>query len=346
MAVPAGMWLDLMGRDYLDGFIRDGGGAVRFAVAEAPVLEHLAQGLRTRAAAAGLHHVAIDLAATRLHMVQNVVFAVAAALPWERMVQARLEKLALEAGYAWPRARCAGTPDPSAGLSLLQVLADTNGVAAPLLRRDLTQALSRTLWQDARLTQDFRHAMIALLEARLTGEDTALADAVMSWLRGTLGRMGQVAAAQVGRRIGRQNARATLMSLCHFVHNTGGVAGVNAGGVSETNAGGVAGNTSSQGGLLLTLDIRRLHRERRDVAEGLVYTPAAVMDCYEVLRQLIDEAGHFPGLFVAVLADDAFLSDDLRRSLGQYTALQMRIWDDVRPAGGDNPLAPLVRVTA
>jgi len=96
--------------------------------------------------------------------------------------------------------------------------------------------------------------------------------------------------------------------------------------------------------MVLVLDIRQLHRERRMITEGLVYTPAAVMDCYEVLRQLIDDSEHFPGLFVAALADDAFLSDDPRRSLSQYTALQMRVWDDVRPQGGDNPLAPLVRI--
>jgi hypothetical protein len=70
------------------------------------------------------------------------------------------------------------------------------------------------------------------------------------------------------------------------------------------------------------------------------------MDCYEVLRQLIDDAERFPGLFVAALADDALLDGDARRALGQYTALQMRVWDDVRPQGGDNPLAPLVRIAA
>ena len=69
------------------------------------------------------------------------------------------------------------------------------------------------------------------------------------------------------------------------------------------------------------LAIRQLHRERRVITEGLVYSPAAVMDCYEVLRQVIDDAEHFPGLFLIALADDAFLSDDPRRSLSQYTAL-------------------------
>ncbi len=313
MAIAADAWLDVMRREYLGDFIPAGGGAVRFVVADATPLDRVVRGLRDRAAACGLELVQLDLASVRLHMLQNVVFAIADALPWERLLQTRLEMLVAGAGYRWP--------EPGQALPL-PALAEANGVAAHLLRRDLTQALSREIWQDSHLTQDFRNAMIALLELRLTGEDAALAEAVMRWLRGGLRNIGQLRAAQIGRRIGRQNARAVLMSLCRWVRSCEGV------------------------GVALLLDIRQLHRDRRAITEGLVYTPAAVMDCYEVLRQVIDDAEHFPGLFVVALADGAFVGDDPRRSLGQYIALQMRIWDDVRPQGSDNPLAPLVRIAA
>lgn len=313
MTIEAETWLGLMEREYLADFIPAGGGAVRFAVAEAPLLATVSDELAQRAAAAGLEVVRIDLAFLRLHMLQNVVFALAAALPWDRLLQARLERLVAGAGHRWPEA---GQP------VLLPALAEANGVAPHLLQRDLTAALSREVWQDRRLTQDFRHAMIALLEHRLTGESVPLREAVEGWLRGTARSLVPLRAAHIGRRIDRQNARATLASLCHWVRLCGGA------------------------GCALLLDIRALHKERRDVTEGLFYTPAAVMDCYEVLRQLIDDSGHLPGLFVAALADGALLSDDPRRSLGQYTALQMRVWDDVRPQGRDNTLSPLVRLAA
>jgi hypothetical protein len=313
VAIAAAAWLELMRREYFAEFIPAGGAAVRFAVAEARALDRLAAGLAAQAGDAGLAVVRLDLASTKLQLLQNVVFAVAARLPWERLLQTRLEALVAGLGYRWP---APGTPQS------LAELAAANAVAPHLLWRDLTQALSREIWQDAGLTQDFRNAMIALLQARLSGEAAGLAEAVLGWLHGTLRAIAPLKPAQIGRRIGRQNARATLMSLCRWLRGCGGA------------------------GLLLLLDIRQLHRERRAVGEGLVYSPAAVMDCYEVLRQLIDDAEQFPGLFVAVLADPAFLGDDPRRSLGQYTALQMRIWDDVRPQGGDNPLAPLVRIAA
>ncbi len=313
MAVIPDVWLDVIGREYLGSFVPEGGGAVRFVVGDAGGLARVSDGLRDQAGAAGLQVVMLDVALTRLHMLQTVVFALVDALPWDRLLQARLEALVASAGYRWP--------EPGRSV-LLPALAEANSVAIHLLRRDLVQALSREVWNEPRLTLDFRYAMIALLEARLSGEEAVLSDAVMSWLTGTLRTLSQVKQAQIGRRIGRQNARAVLMSLCHWVRSCGGA------------------------GVLLLIDIRQLHLERRAVTEGLVYTPAAVMDCYEVLRQLIDDVEHFPGLFVAALADDAFLSDDPKRSLSQYTALQMRIWDDVRPQGGDNPLAPLVRIAS
>jgi hypothetical protein len=96
----------------------------------------------------------------------------------------------------------------------------------------------------------------------------------------------------------------------------------------------------------VTLDIRQLGKTGAAVGSGLRYSPAAVMDGFEVLRQLIDDAEHFAGLLLVVIADDTLIGDDLKRSLGAYQALKMRIWDDVRPEGRDNPLAPLVRLAS
>jgi len=124
-------------------------------------------------------------------------------------------------------------------------------------------------------------------------------------------------------RIGRHNARAMLVSLCHWLRTCG------------------------HRGLVIMLDIRRLLLDRREVSDGIAYTPAAVMDCYEVIRQLIDDAEHLEGLFLTVLADRRLINDDVpKRALSQYTALKMRVWDDVRPQGQDNPLSPLVVVAS
>jgi hypothetical protein len=90
--------------------------------------------------------------------------------------------------------------------------------------------------------------------------------------------------------------------------------------------------------------VRQLGKTGAATGDGLRYGPAAVMDGFEVLRQLIDDAEHFAGLLLVVIADETLIEVESKRSLDAYVALKMRIWDDVRPEGCDNPLAPLVRL--
>ncbi|MGH7043100.1 MAG: hypothetical protein ACREFY_13360, partial [Acetobacteraceae bacterium] len=89
-----------------------------------------------------------------------------------------------------------------------------------------------------------------------------------------------------------------------------------------------------------------LHDTAPAAAGELRYSPAAVMDTYEMLRELIDDAEHLPGLFVVVAANETLVGGEPRRALAQYPALQMRVWPDVRPGEGQNPVAPMVRLGA
>ncbi|HTN12262.1 MAG TPA: BREX system ATP-binding domain-containing protein [Acetobacteraceae bacterium] len=309
MPTPLAPWLALIEREYLASFIPAGGGALRFVVAEPPVLEQTAAGLRAAATQHGLASLAVDSAVLKLQHVQTLFFAMAQAVDWEALMQHRLEVLLAECGYAWPQ------PGRRMGLA---ALAAALGVLPHQLRSQISQELTRAVWGAPQMAQDFRYAMIALLEARLAEEPPPLEASVLSWLRGDLRRVAEVRPANIGARVSRHSARAMLISLCHWVRACGGH------------------------GLLVLLDIRQLLLDRRAVEQGVVYTPAAVMDCYEVLRQTIDDTERFEGVFFAVLADPALLDEESRRGLGQYTALKMRVWDDVRPHGQDNMLAPLV----
>jgi hypothetical protein len=310
MATPLDRWLDLIDREYLADFIPAGGGALRFVVAEPELLERAAAGLRDRAMRHGLSRLAIDSGALKLQQVQHLFFAIARAVDWEALMQRRLEMLVAECGYAWP------APGRRMGLA---ALAEAVGVVPNVLRRQVSQEMTRSIWGAPLMAQDFRYAMIELLAQRLDApEETPLEAAVRAWLGGDLRRISEVRQANIGARINRHNARAMLISLCHWMRSCGGH------------------------GMLVLLDISRLLRDRREVEQGVVYTPAAVMDCYEVLRQVIDDTERFEGMFFAVLADPPLLADESRRGLDRYTALKMRVWDDVRPEGQDNMLAPLV----
>jgi hypothetical protein len=312
MAIPLEAWLDVMHEEYFSTFIPDGGSAVRFVVAAEPdQAGNVSTRLREIGEQSGLQVIGIDTAVTKLHLLHNLFFAVARAIDWDALTQAQLERVVADAGYRWPNPGRRTT---------LAILAEANDVAPGLIRTQINQEITRVAWQDAQLAQDFRSAMIALLDTRLVDDREALHDSVLDWLQGSPGRLGVARDAQIGAKINRNNARAMLKSLCHWLRLCG------------------------RPGVLLLIDARRLLRERREVEEGQVYSPAAVMDCYEVLRQMIDDADMLEGFFLAVLADPPLLAADGRRSINQYTALKMRVWDDVRPEHGDNPLAPLVQV--
>jgi hypothetical protein len=203
----------------------------------------------------------------------------------------------------------------------LPELAAAFSVAPTLLSRHADRWLTADLWDDPRLAQDFRAAVLALCLARIDTDGTEGADPVLRWMRGEKLPAALLRAFDISVRISRANARPMLTSLCHFLRKAGAA------------------------GLLIVLDARALSRAA--AAGGSVkYSPAAVMDTYEVLREVIDDAEHLPGPFVAVLADPALATGDPRRALAQYAALQMRVWPDVRPGDRQNPVAPLVWLTA
>ena len=73
---------------------------------------------------------------------------------------------------------------------------------------------------------------------------------------------------------------------------------------------------------MLCLDIRRLGFARRPAPEerqGLYYTKAALLDGYEMLRQLVDNTDELGHCLVVVLAATEFL---IRSACGESTPIK------------------------
>jgi hypothetical protein len=99
-------------------------------------------------------------------------------------------------------------------------------------------------------------------------------------------------------------------------------------------------------GLVLYLDLTRLAEARRPpVPErtGIYYSKAAVLDAYELLRQLIDATDDLVGMLVLAVVPPELVSDE-RRGLPSYAALHLRVADEVRDRRRTNPFASLVRL--
>jgi hypothetical protein len=310
--LPLAEWLSIIEREYLSAFVPAGGAAVKFAVLDDMAIDAATEGLVRLGQVHGIIAVPVEAERTRVHMMHELFFAISRALPWDSLVQRYLEGLFGAHGYAWPQ--------PGEKMAMSD-LAAAVGVAPNLLSHRVDQWLTADVWEDRRLVQDFRAALLSLCLSRLESEGWEATGPVAQWLRGEKVPPASLRAADISVRLSRTNARAMLASLCHFLRKAGAA------------------------GLLVVLDVRRLACS--EAVEGLLrYSPAAVMDAYEVLRELIDDAEHLPGLFVAVLANSALATGDPRRSLAQYAALQMRVWPDVRPGDRQNPMAPLVWLAA
>jgi len=306
--LTAGDWLSVVESEYFNGFLRDGGATAKFVVADPPAQEEIQSAAAVLARAHGLLHATLSAGETKLHMAQDLFFALARALPWDGLLQRYIEELFTRHEHPWPHpGRAMGTNE----------LADSFGIAPGIMSRHRDQWLSRDLWDDPRLARDFRAAAIALCLVRLDPQETSDTP-VHQWLCGEKPPLPMLRPFDIQGQIVRSNARAMLISLCHFLRKAGAA------------------------GLLLTLDLRpALHKGDK----GYRYSPSAVMDLYEVLRELIDDLEHLPGLFLLVLADQSFIAGDKRRTLDTYKALEMRIWPDVRPGDRQNPLAPLTMVS-
>lgn len=325
-ALPLDQWIRVMEREYLNAFLPAGGAAVKFVIAGEDTAETLLHAIAGVAGRSGMIAARISAGDTRLHMLQELVFALARMLPWDDLARRYIEDLFARNDYPWP--------EPGQKLTMAE-LAQEFGVAPNLLTRGRDQWLSRDLWDDPHLARDFRSAMLHLCLARLEPDGEGGVTPISQWLTGEKVPLAQLRQFDIVSRITRTNARSMLISVCHWLRKCG---------VS---------------GLVLALDLRpamspkgssgagRPGRQVGSDAEQTVrYTTAAVMDLYEVLRELIDDIEHLPGLFVLALADQALVAGDPRRTLDTYKALEMRIWPDVRPGDRQNPLAPLVTVGA
>lgn len=316
--IDASEYLDFFAREYLDDFVARGGAAVKFVVTgDDSAHESFSTQLARRATDAGYVHCTIDAAQTRVHMIDQVFFAVARQIDFDAgaaaFLRAALDELRM--------------PVDDGDDLTLAAIAERHAYDPGELQRDINRVLQRKVLGDHGMTREFRVAMVRLCQGHLRGalgEDSE-AQAIREWLRGELRHIVRLRSALIFTRIGRHNARAMLLSLSRWLQRTG------------------------TAGLSLEFDLRRLATARRPVPvpedAPVFYSKPAVLDTYEVLRQLIDATDELVWCSIVVTAPPEFLTDD-KRGLDAYSALKLRLWNEVHDRQRDNPLSSLIRLEA
>jgi hypothetical protein len=314
MMLEHGSYLDFVRREYLDGFIREGGAAVKFGVApDAMTIDNVHTELRATATDAGYVYAAVDAATTKMSMVDQVFHTVAKQVPWRDLARKLVTNALEELRFPTP---------PGEPLSL-HGIARHNQYDYQELRKDFNRKLQQQIFHDYELAQDFRIAMILLCQAEVssTPDVQATAEAVLAWLRGELRHISQLKPELIYQKIVRSNALHMLYSLGPWLRKAG------------------------RAGLVLDFDIRQCAITGRALTDQFFYTKPAVLDVYELLRQLIDATDELRSTFILVSANHDFLADQ-SRGLERYWALRLRILDEVRDRGKANPYSALIRLTS
>jgi hypothetical protein len=309
-------WISTLRTEYLDGFVRDGGGAIKVAVlpggdSAGSTLE-LAKRLTMDAHARGFVTAVVDGATCKVHLLHNLFNEIARQIDWDGLVRDFVKRLMVEAGLALP----------AGGAMDVESIAHASGQDVTIVRQDMRLALTKHLMRDPWLSRQFRLGMLTLSQALLEPDElrTELAAHVLAWLRGELPRISPLRQAFIHQRIDRHSARTMILSTAAFIRKAG------------------------REGLVVAVDISRYALPKPLDDGGHRYSKPAALDMWETLRQFIDGTDDLSGGLFVFLAGREFTEND-ERGLRGYNALHLRLTDDVRDRRRPNPLAPMVRIS-
>lgn len=308
-------YADFLAKEYLGGYVRSGGAAVRFVVTGSDeVADRWHAAARRVADAEGFLYVAVDAAETRVQQIEAIYAAIARSVDWVALARRTVQA-------AWDEV---GLPAPAAETVSVAAVSDHHHLDAREAARTVRRQLEALLLRDTSLVREFRLAMLRLCQAELRAGDVdeAERDAVLAWLRVEPVSLVALRSASLHARVGRHNARGLLVSLIAWRLRVTGA------------------------GVVLDLDLARLGVARRPPVEeraGVYYSRAAVLDAYEVVRQLVDATDKLRGALVLVALPPDLVTDE-GRGLPAYAALQLRVVDEVRDKRRANPFAALVRL--
>ena len=318
-AIPLDEWLRRIDDEYLSGFVRDGGAAVKLAVTPDEARPVLRDALEQRCRESGYLFAALDAAELRAHMPQDVFFGLARQIDWRGLARRRVLRLAAERRYR------VDTIDPAGGGDVFDAIAGANDLEPQTVLMRLRPDIEARVFKHAAMARDFRAAMTFLCEQTGDRPDGSYeGQPVLDWLTGADTRLSPVRPFLIHTAVNRATARHFIESALHWVREAG------------------------HAGTVVLLDNRRV-MVARNPRDGLrYYTRAMTVDHYELLREFIDGVDRLAGALLVVATGDRFLDDEAgrgSRGFGIYEALKTRVMNDVRDRRLLNPVAALVRLS-
>ena len=317
--IPIDDWLRHIDDEYLSTFIKDGGSSIKFAVVSDDALPGLRDAVAGRCAALDYVFVALDAARLRVHMPQDIFFALARQVQWRCLARRVILRLAAERHYTVEGI------DPRGDGNVFDAIAGANDLESQFLLGEIRPAIQARVFRNANMARDFRVAMtqLCLHEGNRFDGDYG-GQPLLDWLTGANTRVSPVRQFSIHTGINRTTGRHCIESALHWIRQAG------------------------HSGTVVLLDNRRV-TVARNPRDGLrYYTRAMAVDHYELLREFVDDVDRLAGTLMLVATGAGFVDDEpgaRSRGFGIYEALKTRVMDDVRDRNRTNPVAALVRLS-
>ncbi|MDD3925955.1 MAG: DUF2791 family P-loop domain-containing protein [bacterium] len=314
MQIPLPEWLHLLQREYLDDFIPGGGSSIKVAVSARSMTADVRDAVLHTSAAGGYLTAFVDASQVRVHLVDQLFYAVSRQIDWEAEADGFMRRLLNANGIL---------VEPGQPLDRLDIIAEANGREARELLSEINRLISNEVFINRLYCREFRTAMSMLCRGRINPQNVTPTDSelIMQWLLGEKCSLTALKKVQIFQRIGRHNARLLLASLSMWLHANG------------------------KAGLALVMDIDAVITDYPIGHNPVRYTTASLLDTYELLRQFIDDSDEMSYFLMVVIAGPAILEDP-KRGMDRYLALKMRLVEDVHDRERSNPLNAMVRLQA
>lgn len=299
ITVGKDLWLDFLGKFYIDGYIKAGGSKVKLLIGgEGSGKTHYLYFIKHEALKRGYLASYIDASSIRLQHFNNLYTAIVNSVDIEGIIESYKNKVISELGYQ--------PQDIPADVKFLD-WTDQQGRIKEIVRRDI-RIETEQLIGNKKIDSTFAIAIMQLcldafgvvsLADRGGGRDI-----ILSWLKGEATDMRIMRRYHIFSRINKYNSRDMLRSILEL------------------------GRLVGFGGLVVCIDHLEDLLARDAYTNRYKYSRIARDDAYESIRQLIDDIDNLEGILFVMASRPELLHDETR-GVRSYEALWMRLQNEI-----------------
>ncbi|MDO8686192.1 MAG: DUF2791 family P-loop domain-containing protein [Clostridiales bacterium] len=305
-------WIDNFFGNCLDRYVAHGGSKVKVLVgSEGSGKTHLLKYIQFKAEAQGYETISFSARDNEVKLNDIIGFykAIATRLDKEKIIRGFCNKVAERLGYG---------PEKYDGTQKLLPFLIEDGITRYDAEREIRNAVGRVI-KEAGFSPSFSAYSFIITRDRMvsgTDEGTKIAN---KWLNGEKLERYERQISSLFEPLQKSNARYWLNSLIKLL------------------------NFSDIKGLIVQIDNIEVLTEKSTESNRFLYTPNAIKDVCELIRQIIDDV-ELLNRFVLILAGRRSIIDDEKRGFRSYEALWMRLQSGLVPSKKFNAFSDVVDV--